>query len=115
MQAVPPAARGQRRHVAPLPLVAAAWFTRLVSPSRRRVVVSILAAFVFGLVVPIVAGTLEWYFETGRHWWGLVLFIATYCLPYLAGYVFLFPVLRPFRERRRARRSSRSIADHAAR
>jgi len=87
----------------------------LVGLSRRRVVVSILAAFVFGLVVPILVGTVEWYFVPARRWWGLVLYVAMFGLQVLAVYVFLGPLLRPFRDRRRARRMSRRIANHTAR
>jgi hypothetical protein len=85
----------------------------LVSPGRRRLVLTILFVFVVGVVVPVVGMTVEWYLPMPRRWWSVVLFFATVWLPSLVVYVPLRRLFRPLRERKAGRRSQGTV-DHTA-
>jgi amino acid transporter len=81
-----------------------------VSRAQRRLVVTVLVVFVLGVVVPVVGIALEWYLPLPRRWWGLLLFVATLCLPTLVGYLGVRRLRRLARESN-AGRTAQGIVD----
>ncbi|WP_203919966.1 hypothetical protein [Rugosimonospora africana] len=83
-----------------------------MSRMQRRLVVTIVVAFVFGLVVPVVGLALEWYLPLPRRWWSLLLFVATIYFPQPIVFLGVRRLIRLTREIK-AERASGSIADQA--
>ena len=81
--------------------------------AQRHLVVTVLAVFSLGVVVPTAGLALEWYLPMPRRWWSLLLFIATLCLPTLVLYLGLRRLRRLARESK-AGRTSQRIIDHTA-
>ena len=81
--------------------------------AQRRLVVTVLAVFVLGVVVPVAGLALEWYLPLPRRWWSLLLFVATLCLPTVVLYLGLRRLRRLARESK-AERTSQGIADQTA-